>query len=65
MQKLRLAQLTLFAIGLLYVLHEHAQTGRFVSNPDGSFVTDTQTGAVYTAAQARGGTQALYAQPIR
>jgi hypothetical protein len=47
MEKLRLALLTLFAIGLLYVLHEHAQNGRYLSNESRQFVTDTKTGAVY------------------
>ena len=47
MQKLTLALLTLFAIGLLFVLHEFAQNGRYQSAESGEFVTDTRTGAIY------------------
>ncbi|GAB3655529.1 hypothetical protein GCM10027594_28660 [Hymenobacter agri] len=47
MQKLALALAALFALGLLFVLHEHAQNGRYQSSESGRFITDTRTGNVY------------------
>ena len=65
MQILRLGLFTLFALGLLYVLHEQAQTGRYVSSPDGTFITDSQTGATFTAARRAGGPTPQWGLPIR
>ncbi|MDB5268741.1 MAG: hypothetical protein JWP58_1781 [Hymenobacter sp.] len=62
MQKLLAA---LFAFALLYVLHEHAQTGRYVASPDGSFVIDSQTGATYGAPQKPGDEHPPYGKAIR
>lgn len=55
MQKLILALLALFGIGLVFVLHEHAQNGRYLTDPQGRFVTDTRTGAIYSCDTQTGG----------
>jgi hypothetical protein len=65
MQKLLAALLALFAFGLLYVLHEHAQTGRYQLDPKSEVILDTKTGAMYAIPQSRATQDAtLLSKPI-
>lgn len=65
MQNLRLSLLALFGCALLYVLHEHAQNGRYVASPDGAAIIDTKTGATYGAPRTPKGAPALINPPVQ
>lgn len=65
MQNLRLALLVLFGCILLYVLHEHAQNGRYLATTDGNAIIDTRTGALYGAATTPNGPTPLINPPIK
>jgi hypothetical protein len=66
MKNLLLALLTLFALGLLYVLHEQAQTGRYQLSQQEDVILDTRTGAMYAIPQSRATQDAtLLSKPIQ
>ncbi|MBH8567330.1 hypothetical protein KB206_00425 [Microvirga sp. STS02] len=66
MQKLVIVLLSLFAIGLLFVLNEFARNGRYRTDPQGRFVTDTRTGAIYSCeTQSSSITPHLTSAPIK